>query len=1189
LTQRRIDVGAADRFEGYVDAISATGDDCFEIIGWAHDLAEPLAPVDVEVVSADRILAKLTANRFREDLRAAGYGYGQHGFHSVIPTEGLDLGSLSVVIAATGVPLSRASETKIASAPAEAAKQDVGTMPNDEHGSDVTRYAENRQFGDYFDCDYYQKKLAASGWKIAGKEEALPEHYKILGWKRGLNPTPYFDVGFYLATNGDVRISGMDPFEHFINYGCWEFRDPHPAFDCRWYYNTYLVGEKTPEEALYHYLTEGWRSGNSPNPLFWSKWYAKMFMGPLTGLIDPFYHFLTEGHKQQRNPNPLFDIKYYVQTYGVKDETFRDPLSHYIRIGSRNEFNTHPLFDAKHIRSQLGMPLKRTLLEYILTTRDLVSPHPLFDPDFVQEQIEKSRNISADGNILVKFLTDPACSRMDPHPLFSKSHYHRHAPDVSDAGVDAFLHFLSRGWQEKRAVHPLFDARAYSGLNSKKGEINPLLDYVTDGFERGCVIRQPEPPDETIRPLADFRKVVTVPDDKIVYEPSDPDMLARAKIGVFAHVYYPELIFELIRAANNVPCNCTVYISTDGLMKARAIEIACRAESKHPFEIRCFPNRGRDIAPMLVGFRDKLQEVDYGVHIHSKMSLQYKEEFTAWRQHLVRGNLGTEALVRNILGLLSRDTIGAYMPDHFTPIKSLIQWGGNFTNVRMLLEQFGEELTKEHFLDFPSGSMFWFKTKALAPLLESNLRFYHFEPESGQIDGTLAHAIERSFFYFIELAGFEWIAGKRVSGDDPATSAAVGGAPASNRIFPLNRELGELRRYHAECTKFVARGSSSTRPRINLLIPTVDTSVGYAGVTTALDVFHAVREALGRDYDARLIATDTSPGSQYDPPGDFELITASEGDSDRPHVVIDAARRSRYPFFVRDDDIFMATAWWTAQNAFDLMQQQDRMFGRRDRSLVYLIQDYECGFSSWSTRYALAETTYRRPRDTIPIFNTDILFEFFKSNGYYDNGHVLSPGIHSAINDAIVRGTPKEKIVLLYARPHAERNCLSFLDALIETALRLAPDFWADWRFIAVGENFDRSKLRACERIEILGRLGLKPYAALASRAALGISLMISPHPSYPPLEMAAAGVQVITNTYGVRDLAKVHDNIHSFEEFDLEAVARKLRVVAEAWIAKPDMGWTGKPKIDWFFEGRSNLAQLAASVAQEIRLRSSA
>ena len=355
MEQRRIDVGVAGRFEGFVDAISAVGDDCFEISGWAHDLDEPLAPVDVEVVSGNRILAKLTANRFREDLMAAGYGYGQHGFYSVIRAEGLDLGSLSVVVAATRAPLSRS-----APAEAEAAMQDIARTPNCEQGAVVSdssvtiKYAETPQFGDYFDCDYYQRKLAASGLKIAANGEALSEHYKNLGWKRGLNPTPYFDVGFYFVTNRDVRISGKDPFEHFINYGCVEFRDPHPAFDCRWYYNTYLVGEETPKEPLYHYITEGWRSGNSPNPLFWGRWYAKMFMGPLAGFMDPFYHFLTEGHKQRCNPNPLFDVEYYEQTYGVKDELLRDPLSHYIRIGNRNEFNTHPLFDAKHIRSQLG-------------------------------------------------------------------------------------------------------------------------------------------------------------------------------------------------------------------------------------------------------------------------------------------------------------------------------------------------------------------------------------------------------------------------------------------------------------------------------------------------------------------------------------------------------------------------------------------------------------------------------------------------------------------------------------------------------------------------------------------------------------------------------------------------------------------------------------------------------------------
>ena len=33
-------------------------------------------------------------------------------------------------------------------------------------------------------------------------------------------------------------------------------------------------------------------------------------------------------------------------------------------------------------------------------------------------------------------------------------------------------------------------------------------------------------------------------------------------------------------------------------------------------------------------------------------------------------------------------------------------------------------------------------------------------------------------------------------------------------------------------------------------------------------------------------------------------------------------------------------------------------------------------------------------------------------------------------------------------------------------------------------------------------------------RASIGISLMESPHPSYPPIEMALFGVNVITNIY---------------------------------------------------------------------------
>ncbi len=59
---------------------------------------------------------------------------------------------------------------------------------------------------------------------------------------------------------------------------------------------------------------------------------------------------------------------------------------------------------------------------------------------------------------------------------------------------------------------------------------------------------------------------------------------------------------------------------------------------------------------------------------------------------------------------------------------------------------------------------------------------------------------------------------------------------------------------------------------------------------------------------------------------------------------------------------------------------------------------------------------------------------------------------------------------------------------------------------------------------------------------------MVSPHPSYPPLEMAIMGLAVITNSFDCKDISKHHPGIHSLDEPDpatlaLE-VARALRDV---------------------------------------------
>ena len=53
--------------------------------------------------------------------------------------------------------------------------------------------------------------------------------------------------------------------------------------------------------------------------------------------------------------------------------------------------------------------------------------------------------------------------------------------------------------------------------------------------------------------------------------------------------------------------------------------------------------------------------------------------------------------------------------------------------------------------------MFWARPDALRPLLDLNLKIDDFPAEHGQLDGTLAHAIERLFLHACGKAGYRWV------------------------------------------------------------------------------------------------------------------------------------------------------------------------------------------------------------------------------------------------------------------------------------------------------------------------------------------------------------------------------------------------------------------------------------------------
>ncbi|WP_343116079.1 rhamnan synthesis F family protein [Ostreiculturibacter nitratireducens] len=1021
----------------------------------------------------------------------------------------------------------------------------------------------------------------------SGTEAELRRHFSEVGSAAGLSPSSLFAREWYARAYPDVSAQSLDGFEHFLAYGSKERRSPGPLFDAEWYASRRGT-EGKPVEPLLHYLTIGARAGFRPHPLFWSDWYRETYLSKDDAGQEPLTHYLSEGWRQGNRPNPLFDPDFYAATHMRDTTTPREPLAHFLALAPGNPaLSPHPLFDGEFYLNALAargrIPERSAFEDYLCAGDDPArpAPHPLFDPAFYRRACGVAL---FDQPALAEYVARGPSSLIDPNPLFSKRFYYDNAPDVRASGQDALAHYVTAGKSEPRPFHPLFDVSHYrAGLGDP--EAPSLIHYIESGFEMGRTIRKTETLDTLARGFPGTRRVLEIPRDDplIIPEEASPD--TSGQIGVFAHIFYPDLAEEMLSYANKAPRGRTrLFISTDTASKAREIEAACLRHARHPYEIRITPNRGRDIAPMISGYRDRLAEVRFAVHIHSKKSRHYAKEFTAWRRHLFEGTLGSEQLVANILDILATEGIGAYAPDHFGPILPLIQWGGNFETARALVRMMGHELQREAPLDLPSGSMFWFRTEALAPLLTLGLTPLHFDPETGQTDGTLAHAIERIFFHTVEMAGFAHVTGRVTSKHGAAGIDRAALRCHGNRLLPTPRDLGVERHYIAHCRHFLAMCSTIDRPRLNLLIPTGDTSRAYAGVATALDVFHATRSELGLDWDARLIFTDAAPGNQYIPPEGFRVTSWRDEDHAREDQVLDGSRREIFPLPVRNNDVFLATAWWTAHVGRDLMAQQDRIFGNRARRLAYLIQDFECGFHPWSTEWALCDATYREPERTIPIFNTAILADFFHTEGYFRGGHVLLPGINGDFAAAIRRGCAKERIVLLYARPHAERNCLSFLDMLVRQLQDEAPALWSRWRFIAIGENFASEALRCGARIEIAGRLTLADYAELASRAALGMSLMVSPHPSYPPMELAEAGVRVLTNMHGSRDPAILHENLHGFPAFDLRAVAARVTTMAQEFEKHPDMGWNAKPKVDWFFGGRSNLPATAANLASELR-----
>lgn len=231
----------------------------------------------------------------------------------------------------------------------------------------------------------------------------------------------------------------------------------------------------------------------------------------------------------------------------------------------------------------------------------------------------------------------------------------------------------------------------------------------------------------------------------------------KPSICVVCHLFYDDLASEMREVLRNIPFEFDLYVSTSDEQKRQRILAAFATLGKGKVDVRIAPNRGRDIAPKLVTFADVYDKCEYVLFVHGKKSAK-SSVGQRWRDTLIDGLLGSPATVRSIITMFERHrSLGIVMTQHFEPIRAHLHWDHVFSRSRKLARRMGFAVTSRQVLDFPSGSMFWARTAALAPLLALNLGYDDFPEEKGQTRRTIQHAIERLFLFTAEHAGFSWV------------------------------------------------------------------------------------------------------------------------------------------------------------------------------------------------------------------------------------------------------------------------------------------------------------------------------------------------------------------------------------------------------------------------------------------------
>lgn len=249
---------------------------------------------------------------------------------------------------------------------------------------------------------------------------------------------------------------------------------------------------------------------------------------------------------------------------------------------------------------------------------------------------------------------------------------------------------------------------------------------------------------------------------------------------------------------------------------------------------------------------------------------------------------------------------------------------------------------------------------------------------------------------------------------------------------------------------------------------------------------------------------------------------------------------------VSSDDIFVATSWWTAHSCLESVEAN---------KIIYLLQEDERMFYPYGDDHLRCSSVLSNP-DIRFVINTELLFNHFSSQGFNNilqNGLWFEPAFSSYEAKLASSQHSAKKKFFFYARPNHYRNLFSLGLETVRAAVARGVLNLEEWEICFVGLGLSTLKFPIAFEATIIEGLTWSEYVRFIRSVDVGLSLMYTPHPSYPPLDLAASGAIAVTNQHGIKqDLSRYSNNIickRADVESLLQGIEEAIKLSEDEWL----------------------------------------